>query len=141
MSRATTKFGDYSVHIDWQQRGSDFQFKTVKKDRKKVGELRKYSPTSSEYIIELQAYALSRGAFAVKHSTITLLRCLGCPDLKFVIGNGDSYKIKFADLVAGLYREADPKLAQYNFISFEKFEITKGEPESIEHSMKVGKWK
>ncbi len=42
MSRATSKFGDYSVHNERQaHKSGTYQYKTAKKDRKKVGELRK----------------------------------------------------------------------------------------------------
>lgn len=144
MSRATSKFGDYSVHNEWQAHKSGmYQYKTAKKDRKKVGELRKVGKELTFYI-ERRAEELvyAKGAWAIPMSILTLLRCLGTPDVEIVVSNGDTYRISFADLDAKKYRKPEePKLISYCFVNFTDFAYTKGEPESIEKSMTIGKWK
>lgn len=144
MSRATSKFGDYAIHNEWQLHKSGiYQYKTAKKDRKKVGELRKQGKDTTFYI-ERRAEELvyAKGAWAIPTSMLTLLRCMGSPNVQIVVSNGDTYSISFADLDAKKYRiPNDPKLISFFFVNFGDFEFKKGEPESIEKTMMVGKWK
>lgn len=144
MSRATTKFGDYAVHIEWQQHKSgSYQFKTIKKDRKKVGELFKHRDGRCVFVIERRAEELvyGKGAWAIPKSMLTLMRCLGAPDIEIKVSNGDIYRIAYLCLDAQKYNAEDPKLISYCFVNFADFEYEKGEAESIENALKIGKWR
>lgn len=144
MSRATTKFGDYAVHIEWQHHKSGtYQFKMVKKDRKKVGELRK-TDCKYEFVIERRAeeLAFGRDAWAIPKSLMSVVRCLGAPDITIKVSNGDIYRSTYANFDAKKYNIPDsPKTISLCFVKFEDFKYEKGEPESISDMMRVGKWK
>lgn len=147
MSRATTKFGDYSVHIEWQTHKSGaYQFKTAKKDHKKVGELRKESGLHANlvFIMERRAEDLvfSKERWGIPRTLLTVMRCLGSPKVEIWVSNGDRYRISYADLDAKKFDIKDnPKMVSLVFVKFEDFEFEKGEADSIATSMKVGKWK
>ena len=144
MSRATSKFGDYAVHNEWQaHKSGEYLFKHAKKDRKKVGELRKYRTGEVEFLIERRAEELvfCKEAWAIDKPLLSLMRCLGSPTLRILVSNGDDYRISFADLDAKKYNSPDSKHVMRWFVRFEDFSFVKGEPESIESMLKVGKWK
>lgn len=147
VSRATSKFGDYSVHNEWQQHKNPlftYLFKTVKKDRKRVGELRKHLFTeATEFVIERRAEDLvyCKDAWSIPKSLLTLMRCLGSPDVQIQVSTGDRYQISFSDLNTFKYEGSDPKTISYCYVKFEHFAFERGEPESVEKSMMIGKWK
>lgn len=144
MSRATSKFGDYAVHIEWQNHKSGaYQFKQAKKDRKKVGELRKFTGGAIVFVIERRAEEMvyGKGSWAIPKSLLSLLRCLGSPDVEIVVSNGDTYRTTYANLDAKKFNRPDPKAIFLCFVLFEDFEYEKGEPESVAASMMIGKWK
>jgi len=140
-----SKFGDYSVHNEWQRHKSgDHLFKSVKKDRKVVGTLRKYNATgNTEFVFERRAEDLvyCKDAWSIQGSMISLLRCIGSPNIQIHVSNGDTHQITFSDFIEKMYRKDDPKSFSYVFVNFSDFVFTKGETESIEHAIKIGKWK
>lgn len=141
MSRATSKFGDYSIHNEWQQTKAEFRFKAVKKDRKIVAVLR---DIKGKQIIAIpkraEEFVLSKGRVTIPKSMTAVLMCLGRPDLQIEVSNGDTYFCSYADFEAHRYTEGETSV-HYWYMDADKFEFTKGEAESIAKAMMVGKWK
>ena len=142
MSRATSKIGDYSVHNEWQStKRVDFKFKTVKKDRKKIAELRSIEGAKF-FVIPKRAedFVLSRGRVTIPRSMTMVMMCLGKPDIMVEVNNGDTYFMTYAEFETNRYTDKEGSI-HYWYVDADKCLFTKGKAESIEEALMVGRWK
>lgn len=141
MSRATTKFGDFAVHIDWQIAKNGLKFKAIRKDRKIVAVLR---DIEGKHLCAIpkraEDFVLSKGRVTIARDMVGVLMCLGRPNLQVEVSNGDTYFATYADFEKNRYSDPEGS-SRYWYVDAEHWAFTKGKPESIEQSMKVGKWK
>lgn len=145
MSRAMTKHGDYSVHIDWyEKKGAGGLYKQIRHrvGRVLVGELCKIgSVITYTHFVKDEQTIYQKDAWSLEMTLFAVLRCLGVRFIEIRTTNGDSWTIEFAKFDAEK-RPGDQPHNRYRFVvKRESFDFEKGTPETIEQQMKIGKWK
>lgn len=156
VSRATTKLGDHSVHVEWQSSEKfSYQYKTVKRRRRKYGEFRKYGDGSIVYWAFRKANeaVYRENAWAIDVTTLLLLRSVGKPDIGIEVDNGDTWLTSFETFdankirwdyskhVGTLYGSKGKFGAVQWMLKFEHWKYQKGNSQQFEKAIKIGKWK
>lgn len=153
---ATVKYGDHSVHQQWQKKvGLDYEYKVVRRRRYKYGELRKYRSGRVVYwaIRKEDESVYRENAWAIDFSTFQMLRIMNVKNIGILVDNGDKWIIDYEDFdkhkirwdystQVGTLASSKGKMGALQWmVKFEHWVMKRGKPEDVEKVMKVGKWK
>ena len=139
MSRATTKFGDYSISVDWHRpKGALYDTKKVLLRRIKHAEFqRREQGVVYVEFRKAEEMVFLKDAWTFKASNTMLLKCFNAKFVELHVSNGDIYRITVDALVE---QKSIGKMGFW-LVPFAAWEFEKGTPESIEKSLSIGKWK
>lgn len=155
-SRATQKYGDHSIHMEWQSSEKyPYEYRTVKRRRRKYGEFRRYDDGSITYWAFRKANesVYRENAWALDVATFSLIRMFGKPDIGIEVDNGDTWLTTFevfdanktrwdySGHIGTLYGSKGKFGAVQWMLKFEHWQYRRGSSQQFEKAIKIGKWK